>query len=204
MLDSSLLHLYTGRDKSLGETLKGSSLVINIFIPSLMFIFISLVKKRVSIKEFIYDKMIELREIIEEKKMDETKMILRMHDIKTDISKFKNEVNYNTRIIFLGGLIFLVINWYVLTCFCGIYENSVFCLITNTIMSILFSIILTIIIFIVAAFCRYLYIKKGYELAFTLYSKLNPSYLLYANKYRKQCEKKRTNNNMAKANNLAY
>ena len=194
MLDSSLLHLYTGRDESFGERLKGSSLAINIFIPPLMYIFTSLVKKRVSLKEFIYDKMNELREITEEKKIDERKKIIRIHDIKTDISKFRNVVNNNTTIIFVVGLIFLIVNWYVSTCFCGIYENSVSCLITNTLMSIFFSIILTTILFIVSAFCRYLAIKKGYESAFCLHTILNPSYLLYANEYRKKSKEKEEKN----------
>ena len=187
MLDSSLLHLYVGRDKDLGEKFEGTSFAINISIPSLMYIVISLVKKRVSLNEFIYDKLDEYREICKEickNDNEKKKQILKMHSIQTDVSKFKNKTESNTTFIFVVGIIFLIINWYVATCFCGIYENSFSCLITNALMSMIFTFILTLILYIISSIFRYFAKKKKMIALYSLSTLLNPCYILYVNEYR--------------------
>ena len=194
MVDSSLLHLYVGKDKSLKEKFEGGSFAINIFIPFLAYILTSFVKQKVSLNQFIYDKLYQYRELCKQlekkKKEDKNKIILKMHDIKTDVSKFKNEVDYNTSYITMAGGIFLIINWYVCTCFCGIYENSTLCLVTNTLMSMIFTFIITIILYIASSVLRYISIKEKKITLFSLSTLLNPSYVMYANKYNQEKDKK--------------
>ena len=121
-----------------------------------------------------------------------------MHDIKTDVSKFKNEVNDNTTFITRVGGFFLIINCYVCSCFCGIYENSTLCLITNTLMSMIFTFIITVILYITSSVLRYISIKEKRITLFSLSTLLNPSYVMYVNRYNNEKDKKekRESNNI--------
>ena len=207
MVDSSLLHLYVGKDKSLQEKFEGGSFAINIFIPFLAYILTSFVKQKVSLNQFIYDKLYKYKELCNQlekkKKEDRNKIILKMHDIKTDVSKFKNEVDYNTTFITMAGGIFLIINWYVCSCFCGIYENSTSCLITNTLMSMIFTFIITIILYLASSVLRYISIKEKKITLFSLSTLLNPSYVMYVDKYSQEKDKKeKRESDNKKENNL--
>ena len=207
MVDSSLLHLYVGKDKSLQEKFEGGSFAINIFIPFLAYILTSFVKQKVSLNQFIYDKLYQYKELCNQrdkkKKEDRNKIILKMHDIKTDVSKFKNEVDYNTTFITMAGGIFLIINWYVCSCFCGIYENSTSCLITNTLMSMIFTFIITIILYLASSVLRYISIKEKKITLFSLSTLLNPSYVMYVDKYSQEKDKKeKRESDNKKENNL--
>ena len=177
MYDSSALHLYKDRDFYLKEKLEGKYLVINIIIPFFLYIPTCIIKKLTSRKEFMIDRSYEKEIIMQEYKGG--KKILEKHDLKTKVSKFINHMREWTDLLFKIGLVILIINLYVVTCFCGIYSNSFDCLFLNTFMSLIFSLILTLVIFAVSAGLRLYSIRNNSDTAFCFSLALNPLYHMY-------------------------
>ena len=201
MYNLSGLHLYVGRDKSFNEKFNLNSFALNILIPSLIYIFTSYIKETISVREFIYDIMYEYGEIdkqIQNDNFEEKKIALKTHDLKTEISKNKNKILDNTEKLLRRGIIFIVLIWYVSICFCGLYENSASCLIINTLISILFTSIFTLAMFIFSAIFRFIGIKSKNESLFNISTFLNPSYRMYSKgnvEEEEEKEKKHKKNN---------
>ena len=182
MFDSSILHLYTDRDPILKEKFNVKYFIINTLIPFLFYIPISsFLKQNTSIKEFIYYKNFQVSQIEGNANLREGQKSLEFHDITTDNSKFKNEKEDSAKLLFIGGCIFLLFNWYAVTCFCGIYENSEDCLIINTVVSIISSIILSIILFIISASLRSYSLSNKKKIIYYISSFLNPIFYMYDN-----------------------
>ena len=177
MFNSSSLHLFLDQDIDLNEKTKGKYFLLNILIPSLLYYVTSRIKKRTSIKEFVYDKNYQYEKVLKNFKGGERN--IRIHDLITDVSKFKNIKEQDTNTVFIYGIIFLVFNWYFITCFLGIYENSYDCLILNVFMSLIFTLIFTLIIFIFSSILRYLASKLGNSYLFTFSQFLNPIHNFY-------------------------
>ena len=166
---------------------------MNILIPFwLLYLPTLILKKLTSIREFIDEQMYEcsLIKAKKEPELSKGKKQLKLHGIETEISKFYNKMERYEIRIFFWGLSFLLITFYLTSCFCGIYENSVSCLTLNTIMSIVFTFIITIIIFFVSTILRRYALRKGkvemkkeekYILAkiFNISRFLNPTYHFY-------------------------
>ena len=182
MYNSSTHHLYMDRDFDLKEQLEGKALIVNIIVPFLVYILTCIIKKMTSIKEFINDRNNEVEMITDDLKWG--KKILKAHDIKTKVSKFLNNMNDWGGELFFFGLIFLILNFYVITCFCGIYNNSFDCLLVNTCMSMIFTFIITLVLFAVSVGIRCYWGNKDDKnkmtsVAFGLSSCLNPFYVMY-------------------------
>ena len=178
MFNSLSQHLYLDRDSDLQEKFKGKYFILNILIPSILYLFTLHIRKLTSINEFYYDKFDQYYKIDNKNISDGLKNIER-HDIITDISKFKEEKESTAfKLVFFGG-VFLFISWYYITCFLGIYENSYDCLIMNVFFSLLFTLVFTVIIFIISTTLKVLGTKKQKKSLFDFSQKLNPIYLFY-------------------------
>ena len=183
MFNSSSLHLYTGRDSDLQEKLEPKYVLLNILIPFLiLYVPIMFLKKITSVREFIYEQNYEYAIVVdasERKKLSPPQTQLRLHDIETQISKFKNLMDYWEKKVFRGGFIFLLFNFYLTTCFCGIYENSISCLISNTVVSIVFTICITFILLLLSAILRIYGLSNEGIMSFSISTLFNPTFRLY-------------------------
>ena len=179
MLNSSSLHLYVRKDK---DTFVFSSFLINIFIPALLYIPISIIKRLISIKEFRIDKIYEYYCVKIDKNLNKKQKKLKIHDIDTIVKKFREIYKERSFMLFIIGSVFLIFNWYLMTCFCGIYVNSFGCLLSNTLISFIFAMVIYTIIFLISSFCRKNSLSQKKEYQFTIAKYLNPTYILYNEK----------------------
>ena len=184
MFNSSSLHLLRDKDNDLQEKTKGNYLFLNILVPSLLYIATTQLKKWTSIVEFINDKNYQHKKLKDKKlkkgrKKFEGQILIRIHDIITDTSKFKNEKEDQAFKLFIGGIIFLIFNWYYITCFLGIYENSYDCLILNIFVSLIFTLVFTSFIFFISSVLRYFGKALKNKFLFSFSQFLNPIYIFY-------------------------
>ena len=183
MFNSSSQHLYLDRDLDLHEKFEGKYFILNILIPSLLYLFTLHIRKLTSIDEFYYDKHNQYYEFDENKnknkKLKDGEINIAKHDILTDISKFKNKKEKTAWKLVLYGSLFLFISWYYISCFLGIYDNSLDCLIMNILLSLFFTLIFTLIIFTISTTLKLYARKKENEFCFNVSQKLNPIYLFY-------------------------
>ena len=162
MFNTSSLHLYIDKDIDLIEKNKGAFKFVNLFLcPILFYLLSSVFKFLTSIREFMYDKLNESHEIKANRNLKLGVKILKIHDIKTEISKLINSNNKIVNKYFIGTLIFLIFNCCLVTCFCSIYDNSIDCLVLNIFMSLLLEIIITLSLFALSSLLRYIAIQKG-------------------------------------------
>ena len=192
MFHGPSLHLYIRKDN---EKLDITSFFINILLPMLLlYYFICKIKEYTSIREFIDDKYYEFYSILIDKKrrkISEGQKNLKIHNIETEISKFKNQLDSRTNIFLWIGLFFIIFNWHFTTSFCAIYENSTDCLISNTLTSIFSSLILSTLIILVSAILRYIGLKFKSERIFNFSLWINPEYFIYGkDTTKKKVEKK--------------
>ena len=150
-----------------------------------------------SLRELLMDKEEEIKKIKEKKDKEKyAKRLLKLHvDIYTKISQFKNWMDYNTKWIFIGGGIFLLFNWFLITSFCGIYNNSIGSLALHTFISILFSNLIWSLLFLVSTIFREIGISKSVHLLYFVSAILNPTYLLYGNSRIKKPDNKNQKEN---------
>ena len=181
MTTNSSLHLFKDRDKYLHESLSGKIFVgINILLPLIVYLCSLGIRRLISVKEFLQKKNNEFLDLVAKypphKKTISPQDILKIHALHTDISKLKNTNKTISNYFVVFGSIFLLFVWYLTACFCGIYENSLDCLIINIIISIIFAFILTLTMFFISSLLMNLCkSKKGTD--FSKY--LNPTILLY-------------------------
>ena len=181
MYNTSLLHLYTDRETY--EKYEPQYIVINFVIPFLiLYIPIMVLKKLTSIREFIYEQNYEFAIVVkayEKGKLSPPQTQLRLHDIDTQISKCKNKMDYWEKKVFWGGFIFLLFNFYLTTCFCGIYQNSFDCVVANTIVSIVFTNVITFILFLLSTILRKYGLLNKSIMSFNISTIINPTFRLY-------------------------
>ena len=160
----------------------------------LLYYFICKIKEYTSIREFIDDKYFEFYSILIERaedKITEGQKNLKIHNIETEISKFKNQLDCRTKVFLWVGLFFIIFNWHFTTSFCAIYENSTDCLISNTLTSIFSSLILSTLIILVSTILRYIGLKSKSEAIFNFSLWINPEYFIYGkDTTKKKVEKK--------------
>jgi len=162
------LHLYLRKDK---EKFHFLSFLTNLFVPYLLFyVSILRLKQAVSIKEFMdeqYYRFFTHLSIYYDNKKKKKKdsnginsLSLHLHNIEAKISKKKNEHQKGMKRIFIGGSILILLNWYLMSCFLGIYENSLDCLSINLFISILSSILVSLLVYLISASLRICALKK--------------------------------------------
>ena len=99
---------------------------------------------------------------------------LRFHNIESKISKKKNEHQRGMKRIFIGGSILILLNWYYMCCFLGIYENSYDCLAMNLVMSVFSSIMVSFAVYLISISFRRCAIVKKRECLFSISEFFNP------------------------------
>ena len=184
MYNSYMLHLYIGENKVPFKKIEPKYKTINILVPFLLlYLPTMLLKKYISIREFIFDQIKKYLDITESNKNKAQKQ-LGLHDIETQISKFKNKIEGNSFKVFFFGGIFLLFNLYMTTCFCGIYENSYPCLILNTFISIICTYLLTYAILLASTILRRCGLLFKIKMMFKFSRIFNPTILLYSEEAR--------------------
>ena len=163
------------------------NLILNIFLTSLIVnVLMIIIKKYMSIKEFIYElniekeKNIKINENIQDGPSDneyQTKSVNSELPHELYNKTLKYEQTFRKRILIYGiiGVLFLIFNCILVTSFCGVYSNSVGELILNTFVSmILSSIIIRILFFLIGVILRYYSFKRNSELMYNISRLFNP------------------------------
>ena len=203
MINSSSLHLYLGKD--INDKFETKYMIINFIFPFISYYLSGYIQSLLSIREFFLDQYENIEMILKKYKKKEMR-ILRLHNVETEISKFKNKLKSNTEKIFKFGLLFLFLNWYYITCFGGIYNHSLDCLILNTFLSIIFALFVSMIIYALSAYIRksslnensLFHNKKFYNIS----KKLNPIFCFRKkSKLQKKLKKKDNKNQSENENN---
>ena len=141
MNDNSSLHLYIGKD--LYESIEPGKMFINLFlIPFIVYMITLHIKKYLSVNDFYYRQMHNIDKIMVLK--NRYVKVLRLHNVETEISKFKDEMESRERKVVFFGSIFLFFNWYLVVCYNGIYTHSLDCVLSNVFNSIFFAILFTL------------------------------------------------------------
>ena len=156
--DLSTLHLFNNHKKVFGGKIHGW--FINIIPYFLVCFLINFFKDSLSLREFYLEEMMRINYISDKYEKNNTKKIILLHKEVTRIKKFRNNLENNIKLIARSGLVILAFNFYLVTCFCGIYENSFGCVIINIIYSIAISYIIILIIHIIDALSSCCDLKK--------------------------------------------
>jgi len=175
------LNLYTQKNK---EKILSKAFCLNMFIPLSTYLITYTIKRKISVHEFFVNQYYQLYRILflyKKGKINEVQKDLGLHNIEVKISKRKNKAERRLWFLLGFGSLFLLFNFYLVSSFCGIYENSVDCVLWNTIVSIIFSYIVSRALFALSAFLRYYSLREGKknERLFILSCVLNPYYVSY-------------------------
>ena len=188
MKSNAELNLYTKKNK---EKILGGAISLNMFCPLLMYILIYFIKKKITVNEFFVNQYYQLYRVLvflEDKKINVIQKDLGLHNIEAKISLRKNKAEFRLWFLFAIGTPFLLFNFLLVSSFCGIYENSVDCVIWNTVVSIIFSFIFSRAFLLISAYLRYNSLKNKdnpKEKLYIVSCLLNPYYLSYCG--RKLC-----------------
>ena len=157
---------------------KSGNLCLILFLSFLMSPIIIAIKKYLTIKEFLYELVVENEKYRKERGITEEEAKRRMLDKINEYNKY-NRGKYRDINIYGGcGLAFLIFNCILLTSYCGIYENSVGRLILNICMSILLSSIIYILFYLIGAVLRHKSLNKfNSEILYNISRFFNPLYL---------------------------
>ena len=193
MTDDSSLHLYTG--KGLSEKSEPKKYFINLFLlPLIVYIITQIFRKKLSVIEFYFQQIYNIGKIYDIYKNNNFVQILRLHNVETEISKFKDEMESKAKKVFMFGSILLFFNWYMVVCFNGIYTHSLDCVLSNTFNSIFFALLITLALFLISSLLRKISRGKNKKL-YKLSQWMNPSYWLYAKGKSKKEKEEEENNN---------
>ena len=107
--------------------------LLKIFPPFFVYLLIQHFRKAISLREFYLEELERIKYNIKQYK--DIQLTIKMHEERTRIKKFKNNLDYNIKIVTTVGLIILVFNYILVSSFCGIYTNSFSCLVVNALIS---------------------------------------------------------------------
>ena len=176
MINLSSLHFYIGKD--INDKTEIKYIIIKIIFPFINFYLSGKIQSLLSIREFFLDQYGNIEMILIKYKNKKGMKILRLHNVETEISKYKTEMKSNAKWVFGIGLILLFLNWYYITCFGGIYNHSFDCLSLHTFISILFAFIVSIILYALSACIRKRSLNKNSlfhnKFFYNFSKKLNP------------------------------
>ena len=81
-----------------------------------------------------------------EKEKEIEKLTIKLHNIRTRIKKFKNNLNNSIKITATISIVVLFCNAVLSYCYFGIYRNSFWCILVNVLTSIGYNILISLII----------------------------------------------------------
>ena len=197
---NAVMNLYTKKNKE--HINIANAFCPNIFYPLSTYLITYTIKKKISVNEFFIDQRYQLYRILylfDKGKIKEKQKDLGLHNIEAKISIRKNVADGRLSLLIVLGSIFLGFNFYLVSAFCGIYEHSIDCVLWNTIVSIIFSYIISRVLFLISLSLRHYSLKKGIQnkYLFKMSCIFNPYYMSYVT-----CgKKKKVNKNEYSKNN---
>ena len=171
--DLSHLHLYI--DQWYEGSKSGFALFVNIFWPFFfLYLPIALIKKALSMSVFCMQEKdrIEYNEN-RFRQNNPSKYKIFIQTEKTNIKKFRNNIETNVTIIFWLGIILLFFNFYLAISFFGVYENSFNCIGFNVFLSIVYTFGFSVILHLISTFIKYYDWKIFNIVKFWLFDCLN-------------------------------
>ena len=148
--DSSTLNLIYNKNEFLEKT--ELCYIVNLFSPLIVEIIVYQFKSVLSLREFYLKEVNKIYKIKAEfNKKDSTKssknagLLIKMQTEKTEITKFRNKLENQLFISTILTIIILIINWYLVACYLGIYINSLKCIVCNICINMIYNLVISII-----------------------------------------------------------
>ena len=141
--DLSDLHLFIHSDEYSKSTFV--NYFLNLIPPLLVYLLLHFFRKSLSLREFYLEEKDKIKKIGKES-CNKLKYEINLHKERTKIKKFRNNLEHSIKLINFLGLIIVSYNYYLVSCFCGIYQNSFGCIVVNVLTSIASTFIFSIIV----------------------------------------------------------
>ena len=172
------LHLYIHRWNE--ETDSSVAKFVNIFLPFIiLYIPIAWIKKALSMTVFCIQEEIKIDNYNKEyKRRVPGKYQIKIQQEKSNIKKFRNNLETNSRLVLILGGLLLFFNWYLATSFCGVYNNSFDCIVVNVLYSILYTKIFSVILHLVSTIIKYFDLKICNKIKFYIADFINCKFLV--------------------------
>ena len=172
------LHLYIHRWNE--ETDSSVAKFVNIFLPFIiLYIPIAWIKKALSITVFCLQENAKIEDYEEKyKRRAPGKYQIKCQQEKSNIKKFRNNMETNSRLVLILGGLLLFFNWYLATSFCGVYNNSFDCIVVNVLYSILYTKIFSVILHLVSTIIKYFDWKNCNKIKFFISDFINCKFLV--------------------------
>lgn len=142
--------------------------VLNIFLSLLISPIMIVIKKYLTLRDFI-QKIIEKLLSMQKEDKSTTEINTELLDMINKQDKYKNKEIYKNIIIF-GSIStgFLIFNCVLVTHYCGIYPNSVWRLVLNTFISFIITSIIYLLFYLIGAFLRFKSLEKNSEIMYNI------------------------------------
>ena len=172
------LHLYIHRWNE--ETDSSVAKFVNIFLPFIiLYIPIAWIKKALSITVFCLQENAKIEDYEEKyKRRAPGKYQIKCQQEKSNIKKFRNNMETNSRLVLILGGLLLFFNWYLATSFCGVYNNSFDCIVVNVLYSILYTKIFSVILHLLSTIIKYFDWKNCNKIKFFISDFINCKFLV--------------------------
>ena len=163
--DSYTLNLIYNKNEFLENT--ELCYIVNLFSPLFVEILVYQFKSALSLREFYLKEVKKIYKIKSEfNKKDSNKssknagLLIKMQTEKTEITKFRNKLENQLFISTILTIIILIINWYLVACYLGIYINSLKCIVCNICINMIYNLVISIIINILEILISCCFFKK--------------------------------------------
>ena len=147
------LHLYYHHDKN--TTSNFDNFILNAIPPYIVDLIIRIIKKAISLREFYLEEYYRIEYKKNRYKKNLTQLEIKMHEERTRIKKFKNNLNNSISIVTVLGYFLTLFNFYLVLCFCGIFRNSFLCLVVNTLCSVVSIFVISAFVNLIVAIIKY-------------------------------------------------
>ena len=124
--------------------------ILNFAPPLFIYLLLHFFRKTLSLREFYLEENYRINNILEEyHEKNPIKCEIGLHKEKTRINKFRNNLENSMKLISLLGIIILTFNFYLVSCFCGIYQNSFLSVCINVLINIAATFFISLIIHLI-------------------------------------------------------
>ena len=114
-----------------------SNYILNFIPPLFVYLLVHFFRKTLSLREFYLEENYRINNIVEKYENNfSIKSEMELHKEKTRINKFRNNLEHSMKLMSFLGTVILLFNFYLVSCFCGIYQNSSLTLFINVLGSI--------------------------------------------------------------------
>ena len=124
--------------------------ILNFAPPLFIYLLLHFFRKTLSLREFYLEENYRINNILEEyHEKNPIKCEIELHKEKTRINKFRNNLENSMKLISILGTIILAFNFYLVSCFCGIYQNSFLSVCINILINIAATFFISLIIHLI-------------------------------------------------------